>query len=544
MAFNAAFRDLLERVEPEKFTKAVVEKEKAGSRAGETWPPLEEVELDHEEQTHQVLKNRLRFESCAHFFLSALKDECFEVMRAYPRRCVMASKTFLQYDEKDTGYLSVEHFFDCLNICRLWPPDPVKRGVLVKSFMARDDKIAEKYSEPVIKYANFCDALLVKEWPEMVDSRYEGQGWRVVELRNRLANRRAHALKEAGREAVIQKKHFDHRINMSRRKHGEMLMEVVGREVKGREIMQQANQQWEMSASMRYLNERMDHLGSAVLDKEGSLTLMEEKLHRLHHLATHAPDEKQFKHVGQEIDHELQIEDDYSYYKHDPKKNDFLSADDQRELQEANAKFISDAGSRAAPPANRDSSTGKQAPTTVVVVDGQDIGAMPPRPPMYFESGVVTETSIQFKWEPPIIDGGSRIIEYEINYSIRYTTAVGKKKTYTFDPQPPYKTAFFCAAHPIRHHGIIMTGLTAGVEFGQISVRCMNQIGWSKPSNTIEVITMPPVGPPSPPLLLIQYGKLTSSSFSFMWNGPLMGGGAIVTHYEISFLVHEEVIIL
>jgi hypothetical protein len=455
----------------------------------------------------------------------------------------MASKTFKEYDEKDTGYLSVEVFFDCLNICRLWPPDPAKRDVLVKSFMARDSKIAERYSAPVIKYANFCEDLLVKEWPDMVDSRYEGQGWRVVELRNRLANRRAHALKEAGREAVIQKKHFDHRIHMSRKKHGEVLMEVVGREVKEREIMQQANQQWEMSASMRYLNERMTNLGSSVLDKEGSLTLMEEKLHRLHHMATHEPDEKQFKHVGQEIDHELQIKDDYSYYKHDPKKNDFLSAKDKAEQAEANAKFISDAGSRTAPAPSpsHEGSAAKQAPNTLVVVDGQEIGAMPPRPPLYFESGVVTETSIQFKWEPPIIDGGSRIIEYEINYSIRYTTAVGKKKTYTFDPQPPYKTAFFCALNPIRHHGIIMTGLSAGIEYGQISVRCMNQMGWSKPSNTLEVVTMPPVGPPSPPLLLIRYGKLTSSSFCFMWNGPLMSGGTPVTHYEISYLVYEEV---
>ena len=86
-----------------------------------------------------------------------------------------------------------------------------------------------------------------------------------------------------------------------------------------------------------------------------------------------------------------------------------------------------------------------------------------------------------------------------------------------------------------------MTGLKAGIEYGNISVRCMNQMGWSKPSNVVEVVTMPEIGPPSPPLLLMRYGKLTSSSFSFMWNGPLSSGGAPVTFYEINYLVYEEV---
>jgi hypothetical protein len=41
-------------VEPEKFITAAAKKEKAISRAGDTWPPLEEVELNTEEEMHKV----------------------------------------------------------------------------------------------------------------------------------------------------------------------------------------------------------------------------------------------------------------------------------------------------------------------------------------------------------------------------------------------------------------------------------------------------------------------------------------------------------
>lgn len=263
---NSAFADILERVEPEKFQKAQQDKVKKvefkKSRAGDGWPPKPVVELNKDEQAHY--------------------DKSVSLMRGFPRRVIMMKKTFKEYDDKHTNYISEEAFFHCMTTCNLHVPHPGSRAAIVKKYSDHDERL-----DPAscIRYDDFAEDVILPEWPEAIDSRYDGQNWRVVELRNRVAQRRAGALQKAGRDAILNKKHFEHRIKESRKVHGEALLEVVDRELAQRELLQQANQQWEMESAMAYLDQRLQKRGRDLYDKSHSLDQMEEKLHRMHHIA-------------------------------------------------------------------------------------------------------------------------------------------------------------------------------------------------------------------------------------------------------------------
>lgn len=230
-----------------------------------------------------------------------------------------------------------------------------------------------------------------------------------------------------------------------------------------------------------------------------------------------------------EIDHELNAEEFYSKSKFNQRQYDFINKKEAKLAADANKAFI-EKGSKS----QRTMSGSASAPVNV-----PRVGAMVPRQPIDFEVTRVTTTSIEFFWNPPIISGGDIISNYEINYSIRLTTAVGKKKTYTHTPQPPFKTT--CCIHhtPVHTNGALLTGLQAGVEYAQITVRCMNSVGWSRDSKEIEAVQMPEIEAPSAPCLLMFDGdedtKITSFSFSLMWNAPMHSGGIDVTHYEVTY---------
>jgi hypothetical protein len=136
----------------------------------------------------------------------------------------------------------------------------------------------------------------------------------------------------------------------------------------------------------------------------------------------------------------------------------------------------------------------------------QAIAAMPPRPPRNFMSASVGPDWIDLRWDPPIIDGGFPIFEYEISYSIHRIIKIDKcvdalcceavestfwltKRPlyfirYTKEdlilPQSPVLTSRWAQKHPVASNGFRLTGLEAGGHYVNISVRCCNEVSFSQ----------------------------------------------------------------
>lgn len=187
-------------------------------------------------------------------------------------------------------------------------------------------------------------------------------------------------------------------------------------------------------------------------------------------------------------------------------------------------------------------------------------------------------TFIQWVWEPPVIDGGLTVTEYEISYLIKisdFDKATGKYKKSEIEV-PSLKTSLWCFAdNPVCNHGYRMTGLRAGTEYTDFRLRCYNLRGWSpwmdmiprsagevssdatdwkarleaedeaRKVNTSKllvvnrsVFTNPPE-PPSGPLF-VTVTLVTSSCIHFHWQAPWYDGGSEIVDYVIRYTELEK----
>jgi hypothetical protein len=94
-------------------------------------------------------------------------------------------------------------------------------------------------------------------------------------------------------------------------------------------------------------------------------------------------------------------------------------------------------------------------------------------PPRNLQVISVGSSSITFKWDAPLFNGGAPIIDYEFVHSKR-----GKRMT--------QKCSRWCNSYPIPKNIYTIDGLEASTTYSNIKIRCKNKVGWSDFSAIID----------------------------------------------------------
>ncbi|KAJ1448750.1 fibronectin type III [Pelagophyceae sp. CCMP2097] len=161
--------------------------------------------------------------------------------------------------------------------------------------------------------------------------------------------------------------------------------------------------------------------------------------------------------------------------------------------------------------------------------------AFPPQPPRHFAVSSVGPMSISLEWAPPILDGGSTVVEYEVSLSyVKILGKVGKQIQLEIVHLPPVLTTAFADRHPVSDFGHVLTGLEGGVEYRGLSVRCQNAVGWSPASDVVESVWTAAAVPPSAPQCL-RHLPPTRTTVALHWAPPFYDGGAVVCDYVVSY---------
>eukprot|EP01031_Cornospumella_fuschlensis_P037803 gene37803-45923_t len=167
----------------------------------------------------------------------------------------------------------------------------------------------------------------------------------------------------------------------------------------------------------------------------------------------------------------------------------------------------------------------------------------PPRNCRVVSKGV---TFIAWEWDPPIVDGGLEVTEYELSYTAKmseFDTKIGRFKKWE-EHVPSLKTScFIMRSNPVCHTGFRMTYLRGGTEYLQFKIRCYNIRGWSDwvpmlPNLEDKVVTEPPESPSAP--LFATITKVTSSCIHLTWAPPFYDGGLPIVDYVIYYTVIEK----
>ena len=95
--------------------------------------------------------------------------------------------------------------------------------------------------------------------------------------------------------------------------------------------------------------------------------------------------------------------------------------------------------------------------------------------------------SIELIWDPPILDGGLPIYDFEISYihCIKEEIESGKARKQK-QRHETSQCSRWCLENPVPNNTYIMSDLNASTLFLDIKIRCRNEIGWSDYSIPIE----------------------------------------------------------
>ena len=154
--------------------------------------------------------------------------------------------------------------------------------------------------------------------------------------------------------------------------------------------------------------------------------------------------------------------------------------------------------------------------------------------PRKIEVGLVNHDSIQLKWEPPILDGGCKVYEYEINYKKCVVQRIGKRETREYEAMPAIVTSRYVKRHAVATYGFTIENLSGETEYSDIVIRCRNKIDWGPFSAPLDPVTTKKFKPPTMPLYFENI-KLTSSVIAFKWSEPFNCGGAPVVNYILTY---------
>lgn len=172
--------------------------------------------------------------------------------------------------------------------------------------------------------------------------------------------------------------------------------------------------------------------------------------------------------------------------------------------------------------------------------------SQPPRNAKVVDKG---SSFIEWVWDPPVVNGGVDVYEYEISFKLKYYVlepTSGRYKLIKEDP-PSVLTSVWLFANPIAHFGCKIINLRAESEYYGWQFRARNLRGWSdwKDMNDdfLTGVRTDDAEAPSIPLFF-SCCLVTSSTVHLEWDPPYSSGGLPITDFLITFTkleVHNTV---
>lgn len=127
--------------------------------------------------------------------------------------------------------------------------------------------------------------------------------------------------------------------------------------------------------------------------------------------------------------------------------------------------------------------TGERAPVFDVEQDRiTSIATFAPHPPRNCRAINRGSSFIEWAWDPPVMDGGLPVTDYELSFDARvveFDSVAEKYKKWT-EVQPSQRTSRWGLKQPVHHHGYRLIGLRGGTEYCNFRIRCCNLRGWSE----------------------------------------------------------------
>lgn len=167
-----------------------------------------------------------------------------------------------------------------------------------------------------------------------------------------------------------------------------------------------------------------------------------------------------------------------------------------------------------------------------------------PHPPRSFKVLKKGISFIEWIWEPPIIDGGLEVTDYEISYHVKHIQFDRKNNKYTkWDEDIIINTSnWLFKPNPVCHYGYKMCNLRANSEYSHFKIRCYNIRGWSdwekmQENETDKIICDKEIPPTCP--LFVTCDKITSSCLHLSWSPPFFDGGLPIIEYQVYYTVVE-----
>ena len=186
----------------------------------------------------------------------------------------------------------------------------------------------------------------------------------------------------------------------------------------------------------------------------------------------------------------------------------------------------------------------------------EDLITFTPQPPRNFTLLSKGCTYIHWAWDPPVMQGGLAVFNYEMKYSVNIieTDEVSGRVSTSFQDSPIIQTSRWALRNPIANNGFRLTGLIAGCEYYNFEIRSVNSRGsspWtamkikgipsssSSSSSSSSMIKTDDPEPPTPPLLFT-LAKITSTCIYLHWIPPFFDGGREIRGYEIRYTILQR----
>ena len=173
-----------------------------------------------------------------------------------------------------------------------------------------------------------------------------------------------------------------------------------------------------------------------------------------------------------------------------------------------------------------------------------------PRPPRNCKFVRKGSSFFEFQWEPPVMDGGLDIFDYEIKLIALMQTfdkKSGKWKRWD-DELPIRSTSLFPTSKAVCNFGAKIMNLRANTEYSKFAVRARNLQGVSecvdlcpptKRQKGDMTMWTEPAQAPTPPLFL-RCVKVTSSCLFMTWTSSQWDGGCPIVDFVIYYTALER----
>ena len=127
---------------------------------------------------------------------------------------------------------------------------------------------------------------------------------------------------------------------------------------------------------------------------------------------------------------------------------------------------------------------------TIASCHDVDILAVRPHPLRNLKLVAVSFDSIRIGWDVPIFEGGEPLTDFEVSYCSTLTRISDncKKQGKTKVLNQRMSCLRFCNKNPSKGSSFIINGLSAGMLYLGIKIRCKNVVGWSDYSNVLESV--------------------------------------------------------